>query len=110
MLRTDIGESDAALQCTTDSTTCCSNIPSERRAGEFYFPSGSVVPIRAAATNGYYRDRGSQLIRLNRQPTGVMTGQFHCEIPDAQGTIVTLCIYIRTVSYTHLTLPTIYSV
>ena len=45
MLRTDIGENDAALQCTTDSTTCCSNSCSEIRAGDFYFPDDQLVPI-----------------------------------------------------------------
>ena len=94
MLRTDIGEGDAALQCTTDSTTCCSNIASERRAGDFYFPNGSMVPIMAVAFRGYYRNRASQLIRLNRQSNGVTTGQFRCSVPDAHGKIVDLIIYI----------------
>lgn len=38
VLRTDIGEGDDALQCTTDSTTCCSNISPEMHSGQFYFP------------------------------------------------------------------------
>ena len=94
VLRTDIGEGNAALQCTTDNTTCCSNTPPEKRAGEFYFPNGSAVPIQGTATFGYYRNRGSQLIRLNRRPNSVQTGQFQCEIPDGGGTIVMLQINI----------------
>ena len=43
MLRTDIGEGADALQCTTDSTTCCRNVPPEMRAGEFYMPDGDLV-------------------------------------------------------------------
>ena len=85
VLRTDIGEGDAALQCTTDSTTCCSNMNGEVHGGEFYFPNGSAVPIMGAATGGYYRNRSSQLIFLNSQKSGVITGQFRCEIPDACG-------------------------
>ena len=85
MPRTDIGEGDAALQCTTDSTTCCSNMNGEVHGGEFYFPNGSAVPIMGAATGGYYRNRSSQLIFLNSQKSGVITGQFRCEIPDACG-------------------------
>ena len=100
MLKTDIGEDDAALQCTTDSITCCSNNVPERRAGEFYFPDGSVVPIMGMAFSGYYRNRRSQLIQLNRQSNGVTTGQFHCSIPDAHENTVDLFIYISM-----LTLP-----
>ena len=97
VLRTDIGEIDAALLCTTDSTTCCSNVGGETRAGEFYFPSssgGGVVPILGGVTNGYYRLRGSQHILLNRQPTGTITGQFRCNIPNAMGVMVDLFIDI----------------
>ena len=85
VLRTDIGEDDAALQCTTDSDTCCTNENGEVRAGEFYFPNGTIVPrFIDSGSSGYYRDRGSRLIRLNRQsPNGVITGQFRCEIPNS---------------------------
>ena len=94
VLRTDIGEGDAALLCTTDSTTCCSNMNGEVQAGEFYFPNGSAVPIMGDVTDGYYRNRSSQLILLNRQQSGVITGQFRCEIPDACGKNATLFISI----------------
>lgn len=96
MLRTDIGEGDVALQCTTDSTTCCSNIAPEMRAGEFVFPDGqSLVPIRVATgVLGYYRDRGSQFIRLNRLPNATLTGRFGCVIPDASGTNTSLFVNV----------------
>ena len=85
MLRTNIGERDNALQCTTDNTTCCSVYnDGEIRAGNFYFPvSDAVVPNLATAVNGYYRDRLSQLIRLHRQANGTITGWFRCNIPQA---------------------------
>ena len=87
VLRTDIGEEESALQCTTDSTTCCrNNIGGETRAGEFHFPvSDATVPNLGGATDGYYRDRDSRLIRLHRQFTGTITGQFRCNIPQASG-------------------------
>ena len=87
MLRTDIGEDASALQCTTDSTTCCRNgVGGEMRAGEFHFPVSDVtVPPMIFATDGYYRDRDSQLIRLHRQSTGTITGRFRCNIPQASG-------------------------
>ena len=98
MLRTDIGEGDAALLCTTDSTTCCSNNAPEMRAGEFVFPDGQspiYVPIRiAVGVLGYYRNRGSQFIRLNRLPNSTLTGRFGCVIPDASGTNTSLFINV----------------
>ena len=94
VLRTDIGEGGDALQCTTDSITCCSNAGGEMRAGEFYFPNGDIVMVPGLITNGYYRSRGTRHIRLNRQSAGTITGQFRCEIPDASGTMVNLFINI----------------
>ena len=82
VLRDDIGEGDNALLCTTDKGDCCNDIIS--RAGEFYFPNGSQVPIQGdIGSSGYYRNRGVQLIRLNRQSNGVLTGQFRCKIPSS---------------------------
>ena len=96
VLRTDIGEGESALQCSTDSTTCCrNNIGGEMRAGNFYFPiSDAPVPVRGGVMNGYYRDRDSRLIRLHRQPTGTITGQFRCNIPQDSGPAVNLYINI----------------
>ena len=93
VLRIDIGEIDAALQCTTDRVGCCTG---KVRAGEFYFPDGTQVPNSNSKdlTRTYYRNRISGAIRLNRRPTGTITGQFRCEIPDASGTLVNLIINV----------------
>ena len=101
VLRTDIGEGDAALQCTTDSTTCCRNGEGgETRAGDFYFPDGSAVLSSVSApSNSYYRSRSSRLISLHRRPTATQTGQFRCEIPDASGMLVNLFINIGMLCY-----------
>ena len=99
--RTDIGEGAAALQCTTNKVTCCSNQNNEIRAGQFYFPDDTQVPVWVDATSPYYRTRGSMMIALNRRsniPTQP-TGQFHCEIPDASGTTVNLFINIGRLYY-----------
>ena len=101
VLRTAIGEGDDALQCTTDSTTCCTNMNGETRAGDFYFPNGDMVPTNGNMSSGYYRNRFSQFILLNRRSFGETTGQFHCEIPDASGTKVNLFINIG--EYVHYT-------
>ena len=87
-----IGEGDAALQCTTDRAGCCGT--DEGRTGEFYFPDDTQVPISDNdLTRTYYRNRTSGGIRLNHQS---VTGEFHCEIPDANGTMVDLFIHIGT--------------
>ena len=78
-----IGQDDEALLCKTDKEECC--IKKSDRVGEFYYPNGVQVPINKAR-QGFYRNRGSQLIRLNRRP-GIMspTGSYRCEIPDKNG-------------------------
>ena len=101
--RTDIGEGATALQCTTDSTTCCSNTPGETRAGQFFFPDGTQVPLQGDTTSAYYRTRGSMMIGLNRRSNVATqpTGQFRCEIPDASGTTVNLFINIGRLHIVH---------
>ena len=81
VLRTDIGEGDDALLCTTDRVGCCSGTG---RAGEFYFPNGTKVPIPGGfpSVHSYYRNRGVGFICLHRRPHGYETGRFSCEIPD----------------------------
>ena len=76
-----IGEGEEALLCKTDKVECCSTTPN--RFGQFYYPNGVKVPIRKAA-HGFYRNRGNQLVRLNRR-RGVIspTGMYCCEIPDS---------------------------
>ena len=88
-----VGENEEALTCKTDKEECCATRPN--RFGEFYYPNGVLVPIRKAG-HGFYRNRGNQLIRLNRRP-GVMTptGLYRCEIPDSSG--VTLTIFANLV-------------
>ena len=96
VLMTDIGEGAYALNCTTDSTTCCTNQNGETRAGQFYFPDGTQVPLLGYATGAYYRTRGSKHISLNRRSNVATqpTGQFRCEIPDASGTARNMFINI----------------
>ena len=93
VLRTDIGTGADALLCTTDREGCCNVIPN--RDGEFYFPNNTRVPtLGGVGSSGYYRDRGFQLIRLNRQSeNGVVTGRFRCEIPS--GTITDSVLLIN---------------
>ena len=93
MLRTDIGEVDSALRCNTDRAGCCNIFG---RAGEFYFPNGTLVPVPGEdlSIRTYYRNRSEGFIRLHRRPNGHETGRFRCEIPDVSGTLVNLFINV----------------
>ena len=70
------------------------------RAGEWYFPDGTAVPIQGGATSlNFYRNRGDDgTVNLNRLNTNVITptviGLFCCEVPDATGAMQRLCINI----------------
>ena len=89
-----IGEGDDALLCKTDKQDCCGTKPN--RFGEFYFPHGVRVLINKAGQD-FYRDRGEQLIRLNRRPrvgSSFPTGRYFCEIPDADNVIQKIFINI----------------
>ena len=98
MLRTDIGEREAALQCTTNRAGCCRG---SGRAGEFYFPDGTQVPTLGINPNirTYYRSRGEGFILLHRRSTGLETGRFRCAIPDASGTLLNLFINIGMLKF-----------
>ena len=88
ILITDIGEADDALLCVSDNTNCCAS----QRIGEFYYPDGSAVGY--SFTNSLYRNRGSQVVRLNRRDNTLSpVGRYRCEIPDTSGT--TQRIYIN---------------
>ena len=101
MLRTDIGEGDAALQCTTNRVGCCRGSDG-KAAGEFYFPNGEQVPILGhdPSIRIYFRNRETGFVRLNRRSVATETGQLRCEIyiPDANGTLVNLFINITMLS------------
>ena len=78
----DIGEEDNALLCMTDDPGCC-NIENNK-GGEFYYPNNSAVSY--STTNSLYRNRGPQVVRLNRRnDTLSPTGRYRCEIPDSTG-------------------------
>ena len=84
----DIGEGDNALLCVTDNPDCCS-IP----VGEFYYPDNSRIRFNSA--DPWYRNRGPQVIRLNRKINVVVpTGIYRCKIPDANGNMQDIYIDI----------------
>ena len=68
------------------------------RAGEWYFPDGTLVPILSEATS-FYRNRGEgddgtvNLMRTYENITSP-TGLFCCKVPDADALDQVLCINI----------------
>ena len=88
----EVGEGEDALICRTNNRECCATPPN--RAGEFYYPKGDVVPIRSRAGD-FYRNRGEGEIRLNLiAGSTAVTGRFSCSIPDANGAIQVVHIYL----------------
>ena len=86
----EVGEGENALICKTNKQDCCGTPPN--RLGEFYYPSGDMVPIRNRQDK-FYRQRGDREIYLNRRvDTTSPTGTYSCVIPDTTGTIQTLYI------------------
>lgn len=102
ILITEIGETNTSfspppnsnngLQCITDRMPCC-RAP-QNRAGEWFFPNGSAVPLLGGGATAFYRNRGDDgTVNLNRLNSDVMmpTGRFCCVVPDATSTSVTVC-------------------
>ena len=87
---TDIEEGTSALYCRTDKEECCGARPN--RFGQFYYPNGAQVAIEGQQ-QGFYRNRGNQIIRLNRRE-GITspTGTYQCEIPNADDETVKIYI------------------
>ncbi len=85
----DIGEGDDALLCVTDNTECCRT----GADGEFFYPDGTAVGF--SSINSIYRNRGEQLIRLNRRNGATSPlGRYRCAIPDASGVTRSVLITI----------------
>ena len=98
---TEIGETDTSisppqnsnngLQCITDRRPCCRFVGG--RVGEWFFPSGIMVPSGTGPT--FYRSRGRDdgTVSLNRANTNVMmpTGLFCCVVPDATDVMQRIC-------------------
>lgn len=91
VLADDIGENEDALFCHTDKISCCRS----SREGEWYFPNGSQVGIEGNAYNFFYRNRDNTgQVRLNHRGNSIERGLFNCQVPNENGVIQTLNVYI----------------
>ena len=91
----DIGEGDEALLCHTNKPDCCGARPN--RAGEWYYPNIIQVRTKEPFHDEFYRNRGTQVVRLNRQQgtfTEILRGRFRCEVPDADNNTQSIYAYI----------------
>ena len=78
--------------CMTQNEQCCQS----QKAGEFYYPDGSIVNVRAARES-LYRNRGDSFIRLNHVESispSPPAGTYKCEIPDINGQTTNIFINI----------------
>ena len=96
VLASGIDRDDTGLHCNTDRSDCCRKAPQ----GEWYYPDGNRVQIytQEIATrptgNFFYRNRFTQIVRLNRLGNPPERGRFRCEVPNADGVIVTVYVNI----------------
>ena len=91
-----------ALVCVTNYTPCCRKSDgADGAAGGWLFPNGDAVPGTLMQHVGIYRNRGTGLVRLNRQvnSTQETIGQYCCKIPVTDLTnLETLCVTIGELS------------
>ena len=93
----DIGEDDDALLCHTNKTNCCTNKMNQTRDGNWYYPNGTQVGIKNISPVEFYRDRGTQVVRLHHQVGRfVLRGRFRCEVPNVNGDMQSIYVYIGT--------------
>ncbi len=89
----DIGVNETGLLCYTNKSDCCGAHPN--RAGEWYFSNGTRVKNLATSQVEFYRNRGMQVVRLNRGvKTSKQRGRYRCEIPDANNNMQSIYAYI----------------
>ncbi len=89
-----IGEDRNALRCLTPLTSCCrSSDTGTSSLGSWRYPDRTLVPSNSG--NSISTSTGPSSVILDRtnnamSPTGVYT----CEIPDTNGTIKQLDVYL----------------
>ena len=72
-----------AVQCHTDLETCCIRDRGQHRAGDWFFPNGTVLPFPGGVVS-VFEARGAQQVALRRNQHVVLTatsGIYRCVIP-----------------------------
>ena len=79
-----------SLHCVTDNSDCCSN-----GEGNWYDEAGEDVQYRSDGESTLYVTRGDGVVNLNRK-TGGSSGMWRCDIPDSNGVLQSIYIYLGT--------------
>ena len=91
ILRPYIGEGpNDSLHCVTDNSNCCSN-----GEGNWYDATGGEVQQGSLGDSNLYVTRGDGVVYLNRR-TGGSSGMWRCDIPDSNGVLQSIYIYLGT--------------
>ena len=90
--RGNIGEGhNNSLHCVTDNSDCCSN-----GEGNWYDETGGEVQQGSLGdSDRVYVTRGDGVVYLNRRRGG-SSGMWRCDIPDSNGTLQSIYIYLGT--------------
>ena len=96
IILTSVGPTvDTALNCHTDSTTCCrgmNNPHGSNGLGEWVFPGGSRIAQNTVTSDGFFWKREYQAVVLYRQgDIQTPLGSYCCTIPDSYGSMRTFC-------------------
>ena len=90
VFRPSIGEGhNDSLHCVTDKSDCCSN-----GEGNWYNATGEVEQ-GSDRNNSLYVTRGDGVVYLNYRRGG-HSGMWRCDIPDSNGTLQSIYIYLGT--------------
>ena len=96
----NIGEGDNALLCMTDNPACCKPPNGPKTQGDFYYPNNNSA-VGFSSMNSLYRNRGPQVVRLNRGSTAIPSGIYRCAIPDFDNITQNIHINITSGMETH---------
>ena len=84
---------DDSLRCVTDYSDCCAGAGSD--VGNWFDRDGNEVHQGADGATDLYVTRGEGVIYLNRI-TGGVSGMWRCDIPDSDGMMQSIYIYLGT--------------
>ena len=94
--RGDIGEGvDDSLRCVTDYSDCCAGVGAGLDVGNWFDRDGNEVYQGADGATNLYATRGEEVVYLNRI-TGGVSGMWRCDIPDSDGMMQSIYIYLGT--------------
>ena len=96
IFRGDIGEGVGnSLKCVTDYSDCCAGAGAGSDVGNWFDRDGNEVHQGADGATDLYVTRGEGVVYVNRI-TGGTSGMWRCDIPDSDGLIQSIYIYLGT--------------